>query len=82
MSETNTTARAPRKERIGQVLSNKMDKTIVVRVERRIPHPRFKKIITRYRKFYAHDEKKEGTRSASRRPGRCLEPNDGAWLKS
>lgn len=59
MSETNTTARAPRKERIGQVLSNKMDKTIVVRVERRIPHPRFKKIITRYRKFYAHDEKKE-----------------------
>jgi len=36
-----------------------MDKTIVVRVERRMQHPQFKKVITRYRKFYAHDDKGE-----------------------
>jgi len=36
-----------------------MSKTIVVRVERRFQHPKFKKVITRYRKFYAHDEKGE-----------------------
>lgn len=59
MSETNTIARGRRKERIGEVLSNKMTKTIVVRVERRFPHPRFKKVISRFRKFYAHDEKQE-----------------------
>jgi small subunit ribosomal protein S17 len=48
-----------RKERVGEVLSNKMDKTIVVEVQRRFPHPRFKKVITAYKKFYAHDEKNE-----------------------
>jgi len=36
-----------------------MNKTIVVRVERRFPHPQFKKIVTQYKKFYAHDEKQE-----------------------
>jgi small subunit ribosomal protein S17 len=40
------------------VVSDKMDKTIVVRVERRLQHPRFKKVITRYKKFYAHDEER------------------------
>lgn len=50
-------ANRPRKERVGQVISDKMTKTIVVRVERRVAHPRFKKIITRYSKHYAHDEK-------------------------
>ena len=45
-----------RKERVGEVISDKMTKTIVVRVERRVAHPRFKKIITRYSKHYAHDE--------------------------
>ncbi|HXG46318.1 MAG TPA: 30S ribosomal protein S17 [Methylomirabilota bacterium] len=58
MPETNT-VRGHRKERVGEVLSNKMTKTIVVRVERRFPHPRFKKIVTQYAKFYAHDEKGE-----------------------
>lgn len=53
------TARGNRKERIGEVISNKMAKTIVVRVERRFPHPRFKKVVTGYKKFYAHDEKAE-----------------------
>lgn len=52
-------ARGQRKERVGLVLSNKMAKTIVVRVERRFPHPRFKKIVTAYKKFYAHDEKNQ-----------------------
>jgi small subunit ribosomal protein S17 len=59
MSETNTIDRGHRKERLGEVISNKMTKTIVVRVERRFRHPKFKKVVTRYRKFYAHDEKSE-----------------------
>ena len=53
------TARGNRKERVGEVISNKMTKTIVVRVERRFPHPKFKKVITGYKKFYVHDEKAE-----------------------
>src|SRR5215471_2257340 len=52
-------ARAKRKERVGEVISNKMTKTITVRVERRFPHPRFKKVVTGYKKLYAHDEKGE-----------------------
>ena len=63
MAETTTitpeTARAKRKERVGEVLSNKMAKTIIVQVERRFLHPKFKKVITGYEKFYAHDEKGE-----------------------
>jgi small subunit ribosomal protein S17 len=51
--------RGSRKERVGDVISNKMAKTIVVRVERRFPHPQFKKVVTAYSKFYAHDEKAE-----------------------
>src|SRR6185503_530199 len=51
--------RGNRKERVGEVISNKMAKTIVVRVERRFPHPRYRKVITAYTKFYAHDEKNE-----------------------
>jgi small subunit ribosomal protein S17 len=51
--------RANRKDRVGQVISSNMAKTIVVRVERRFPHPRFKKVVTGYKKFYAHDEKSE-----------------------
>lgn len=58
MEQTNKTG-GHRKERVGEVVSNKMTKTIVVRVERRFPHPQFKKVITRYKKFYAHDEKSE-----------------------
>ena len=55
----NLPARGNRKERVGEVVSNKMAKTIVVRVERRFPHPQFKKIVKAYKKFYAHDEKAE-----------------------
>ena len=60
MSETDTQMqRGHRKERVGEVLSSKMAKTIVVRVERRFQHPRFRKIVKSYKKFYAHDEKGE-----------------------
>jgi small subunit ribosomal protein S17 len=62
MAETisnENTDRGQRKERVGEVISNKMTKTIVVRVERRFPHPRYKKVVTGYTKFYAHDEKNE-----------------------
>lgn len=51
--------RSNRKERVGEVIANKMTKTIIVRVERRFPHPKFKKVVTGYKKFYAHDEKSE-----------------------
>jgi small subunit ribosomal protein S17 len=67
MSDTNTAStlapaaleRGHKKERVGEVVSNKMAKTIVVRVERRFPHPKFRKVVTAYKKFYAHDEKGE-----------------------
>ena len=48
-----------RKQRVGNVVSSKMDKTIVVEVIARVPHPKFKKIIKRTKKFYAHDENSE-----------------------
>lgn len=51
--------RGIRKERLGKVISNKMNKTIVVSVERRFPHPKFKKVVKSFSKFYAHDEKGE-----------------------
>lgn len=47
------------KTRVGVVTSDAMDKTIVVEVVRRVPHPRFKKIVKRSSKFFAHDEKQE-----------------------
>ena len=57
MAETNADVRSRRKERLGEVISDKMEKTIIVRVERRFRHAKYKKVITRYKKFYAHDEK-------------------------
>jgi small subunit ribosomal protein S17 len=59
MPEATKLDRGNRKERIGEVISNKMAKTIVVRVQRRFPHPAFKKVVTTYKKLYAHDEKSE-----------------------
>ena len=43
-------------EKVGQVVSTKMAKTIVVEVSRRVPHPKYKRIIAKRKKFYAHDE--------------------------
>ncbi len=54
-----TQARGHRKERVGEVVSNKMTKTVVVRVERRFRHAKFNKVVTAFTKFYAHDEKSE-----------------------
>lgn len=57
--------RGLRKTRIGVVVSDKMDKTIVVKVSWRMRHPQYGKEIRRHKKFYAHDEKndaKEGDR--------------------
>ena len=57
MSETNQTSeRGLRKERVGVVTSNKMDKTIVVTVDRLARHKRYKKVIKISKKYYAHDE--------------------------
>jgi len=47
---------AIKNEKVGQVVSTKMKKTIVVEVTRRVPHPLYKRIIGKRRKFYAHDE--------------------------
>jgi small subunit ribosomal protein S17 len=44
------------KERIGKVVSDKMDKTVVVAIENRSPHPKYKKIVVKTKKFKAHDE--------------------------
>jgi small subunit ribosomal protein S17 len=43
-------------EKVGEVVSTKMQKTIVVQVSRRVPHPLYKRIVKKHKKFYAHDE--------------------------
>ena len=48
-----------RKERIGVVVSNKMEKSIVVLVERKVKHPKYGKFVKKSSKFMAHDEKGE-----------------------
>jgi small subunit ribosomal protein S17 len=50
------TAVSKKNEKVGQVVSNKMLKTIVVEVTRRVRHRVYKRIITKRKKFYAHDE--------------------------
>ena len=54
-----TETRAQRKVRTGKVVSNTMQKSIMVAVERRVPHPLYKKYFTRTTKLMAHDEKQE-----------------------
>ena len=51
--------RTQRKTRVGKVVSNKMQKSIVVAIERRVPHPIYRKYFTRTTKLMAHDEKQE-----------------------
>ena len=48
--------RTARKMRIGLVTSDKMDKTVVVRIDRRMPHPQYGKMVTRTKRLKAHDE--------------------------
>ncbi len=56
---TTTVDRNLRKTRIGVVSSNKMDKTITVKVERKIKHPLYGKFLKKTTSFHAHDEKNE-----------------------
>ncbi|MHB1686825.1 MAG: 30S ribosomal protein S17 [Ignavibacteriaceae bacterium] len=51
--------RALRKTRVGVVVSNKMEKTITVAIERKVPHPIYKKYFKKTTKLMAHDEKNE-----------------------
>ncbi|MHB1127420.1 MAG: 30S ribosomal protein S17 [Bacillota bacterium] len=51
--------RANRKARIGRVVSDKMDKSVVVAVERRVRHPLYGRIVKRTKKFQAHDEENQ-----------------------
>lgn len=53
------TVRKSRKEKIGIVTSNKMEKSITVAVERKVKHPKYGKFVTLTSKFHAHDEKNE-----------------------
>ena len=61
MNDTaNTTEeRSLRKTRSGEVISTKMDKTVIVKTVTRVPHPRFGKIIKQVKKFHVHDENNE-----------------------
>ncbi|MBM3859404.1 MAG: 30S ribosomal protein S17 [Verrucomicrobia bacterium] len=61
MSGATMTEQTIQKELVGVVVSDKMTKTIVVEVSRRLRHPRYQKVVTTYKKFYAHDEKEEAS---------------------
>jgi small subunit ribosomal protein S17 len=56
MAETTEKARGRRKEVVGEVVANRMQKTIVVKVTRKKSHPFYGRVIARNKKFYAHDE--------------------------
>ncbi len=59
ISETAMESRGIRKNKVGTVVSDRMDKTVVVRVERLVPHPVYKKYVKRRTTYKAHDEKNE-----------------------
>ncbi|QQR97998.1 MAG: 30S ribosomal protein S17 [Sphingobacteriales bacterium] len=59
MSAEQTIVRKERKTRIGVVKSNKMDKTITVKIERKIKHPKYGKFLKKTKSFHAHDENNE-----------------------
>ena len=55
-TQTNRDKTGHKNEKVGEVISTKMAKTIVVEVTRRVPHPVYKRIVSKRKKFYAHDE--------------------------
>ncbi len=55
-AQAGASERAARKVRVGLVVSDKMDKTVVVAIDRRMPHPQYGKMVTRTAKLKAHDE--------------------------
>ncbi len=79
------TTRPYRKTRRGYVVSDKMDKTVVVEVEDRVKHPLYGKVIRRTSKVKAHDEASTAasvTWSSSWRPARSPPPSGGVWWRS
>ena len=88
MTETTTTSstaedavRNARKVREGVVVSNKMNKTIVISIVERVRHPRYSKFVARTKKLYAHDETndaKSATAFASWKPAQCRSRSVGA----
>ena len=76
--------RALRKTRVGKVVSDKMDKTIVVAIEDRVAHPLYKKVIPHTYKLKAHDENNEcgiGDKVKVWRPVRCPRTSAGDWSR-
>jgi small subunit ribosomal protein S17 len=59
MAETTQKAQGRRKEVVGEVVSNKMHKTIVVQVIRKKAHPLYGRVVSKAKKFYAHDEENQ-----------------------
>lgn len=59
MAENDVVTRGRRKVRVGTVVSDRMDKTVVVAVERIMRHPLYGKTVKRTKKFHAHDENNE-----------------------
>lgn len=59
IEQTKTVKRGNRKERVGTVVGDRQDKTIIVRVERKTAHPLYKKVIKKSEKHVAHDERNE-----------------------
>jgi small subunit ribosomal protein S17 len=57
--ESQAVTRASRKTRMGLVVSDKMEKTVVVSIERRVQHPVYGKMVRRTKRFKAHDERNE-----------------------
>jgi hypothetical protein len=87
MSEasTGTVSRGYRKAREGYVVSDKMDKTVVVEVEDRVKHPKYGKVIRRTKKYKAMTARTpaaSATASGSWRPGRCRRPSAGGSPRS
>ena len=82
---TETTTRNLRKERIGIVTSNKMEKSIVVSVARKEKHPMYGKFVTKTKKFVAHDEEQTCNigeiRCALWKLDQLVSVSAGDWLK-
>ena len=82
---SDTVTRSLRKTRIGRVVSNKMQKTIVVAIEDNVRHPLYKKIIKRTIKLKAHDENNDagiGDTVEIMETRRCPKLSSGDWLRS
>jgi len=72
------------KERVGVVVSDKMDKTVVVAIENRSPHPKYGKIVVKTQKFKAHDAENQANKAIEFvfvKPAPSVKPNVGKWRK-